>query len=439
MNHFKNLKWGVTIAAAQTEGAYDQDGKGISIWDVFTQKKTKIKDRSDAKIATDFYNRFQEDIDLAVSLGLTIFRFSISWPRILPNGTGTINQKGIDFYNKVINYCIHVGIEPWITTYHWDLPQKLEDRGGWTNREVIDWYAYYVKILRDNFSDRVTNWILINEGIVCIGGGYFLGVHAPGKRGVTNFVSSTHHMLLAQAKGFKILKEHKELRVGTAISCTKIEPYRNIKADHKAAKRIDALMNRLFIEPHIGLGYPDIDLPILKRTSKFYKEGDIDAMKTDFDFWGIQTYTREVVKSAWYIPYLGAIQIKPKRRNIKPSIMGWETYPDGTQYFLERLSKYDPEKPLWLSECGMALSAHDDDQERIEYYEKIIKIMKEVTTKGVNLKGILIWTLVDNFEWAEGYIPKFGFIRLDRKTLNRSLKKSAIWLKEYLGNKTNTP
>ncbi len=437
MNSLKHLKWGVTLAAAQTEGAYDKEGKGVSIWDTFTQKKYNIKDRSNAQIATDFYHKFKEDIDIAVDLGLTIFRFSVSWSRILPNGTGIINEKGIEFYNKVIDYCLKVGVEPWITTYHWDLPQKLQDKGGWTNREIITWYADYVEVLRDNFGDRVQNWILINEGVVCIGGGYFLGVHAPGKRGIKNFVSSTHHILLAQAKGFKVLKQNKELKVGTAISCTKIEPNSDAFADLKAAKRIDALMNRLFIEPHLGLGYPYDDLPILKRISKHYKEGDLEELKTNFDFWGIQTYAREVVKAAWYIPYLGAVQVKPEKRNSISSIMGWETYPEGVGYFLERFCEYDREKPLWLSECGMALSEEEDDQKRIEYYEEVIALMKKTLDKGVNLKGILLWTLVDNFEWAEGYIPKFGIVSLDRKTLNRKLKKSAHWLKQYLQKHAN--
>lgn len=434
MSTSEKLEWGVTIAAAQTEGAYNEDGKGISIWDEFTKNPRKIRDHSNPKIATDFYHRFKEDIDIAVGLGLKIFRFSVSWPRILPLGTGEINKKGIEFYNKVIDYCLTVGIEPWITTYHWDLPQTLENKGGWTNRSVIDWYAEYVKVLRDSFSDRVTYWILINEGIVCMGGGYFLGVHAPGKRGIRNFVAATHHLLLAQAKGFKILKEKKNLQVGTAISCTKIEPCTSKTSDVNAAKRIDTLMNRLFIEPHLGMGYPIDDLPILKRIAKYYIEGDLERLKTDFDFWGIQTYTREVVKSAWYIPYLSALQVKPKRRNVETSIMGWETYPEGIPYFLERFAQYDPEKPLWLTECGMALSEDEDDQKRIEYYETVIQGMEETLEKNINLKGILLWTLVDNFEWAEGYIPKFGIIGLDQKTLKRTLKKSAVWLKEYLSD-----
>ena len=434
MGSKNQIIWGVTTAAAQTEGAFDKDGRGASIWDTFTKNSRKIKDKSNNQIATNFYERFEEDIDVCVDIGLKIFRFSISWSRIIPDGTGAINEKGIEFYNKVIDYCLKVGIEPWITTYHWDLPQKLQDKGGWRNREVIADYENYVRVLKDHFSDRVKNWILVNEAIVCIGAGYFLGIHAPGKRGIKNFSASIHHILLAQAKGFHLLKTDDNLLVGTAVSCTKIEAFTNQKRDQKAALRIDALMNRLCIEPYLGLGYPKNELPLVTNIEKFIQEGDMEMMKVDFDFWGIQTYAREVVKRAWYIPYLGCVLVSPKKRKVPVSVMGWETHPEGAEFFLERFSKYDSEKPLWLSECGIALSDEEDDSKRIAYYKKIIIGMENVIAKKINLKGILLWTLVDNFEWAEGYIPKFGIVGMDKTTLNRRMKKTAFWLKEYLSN-----
>ncbi|WP_299603107.1 family 1 glycosylhydrolase [uncultured Aquimarina sp.] len=434
MGSKNHIIWGVTTAAAQTEGAFDKDGRGASIWDTFTKNSRKIKDKSNNQIATNFYERFEEDIDVCVDIGLKIFRFSISWSRIIPDGTGAINEKGIEFYNKVIDYCLKVGIEPWITAYHWDLPQKLQDKGGWRNREVIADYENYVRVLKDHFSDRVKNWILVNEAIVCIGAGYFLGIHAPGKRGIKNFSASIHHILLAQAKGFHILKTDDSLHIGTAVSCTKIEAYTDQKRDQKAALRIDALMNRLCIEPYLGLGYPKNELPLVTNIEKFIQEGDMEIMKVDFDFWGIQTYAREVVKSAWYIPYLGSVLVSPKKRKVPVSVMGWETHPEGAEFFLERFSKYDSEKPLWLSECGIALSDEEDDSKRIAYYKKIIIGMENVIAKKINLKGILLWTLVDNFEWAEGYIPKFGIVGMDKTTLNRKMKKTAFWLKEYLSN-----
>ncbi len=437
MRNTTQLQWGVTIAAAQTEGAHDQGGKGASIWDTFTTNPRVIKDRSNAQVATDFYHRYQEDIDLAVTIGLKIFRFSVAWSRILPTGTGAVNPEGIAFYNRVIDYCLSVGITPWITTYHWDLPQALQDIGGWRNRAVVTHYQTYITILRTHFADRVKNWILVNEAIVCIGAGYFLGIHAPGKRGITNFSASIHHLLLAQAKGFKILKAVEGLTVGTAISCTKIDAYRDNSRDQKAVKRMDALMNRLCIEPYLGMGYPSEIPTITRHIQKFVKEGDLEEMQIDFDFWGIQTYAREVVKSAWYVPYLGVMTVPPRKRNVAVSVMGWETYPQGTRYFAERFAAYDPDKPLWLSECGMALAEDEDDQLRVNYYQQVLAEAEKILEKGIKLQGILLWTLVDNFEWAEGYIPKFGIISLNQKTLERKMKKTAYWLKNYLAATNN--
>src|SRR6476469_1638378 len=196
-----DFQWGVSVAAYQIEGAHQSDGKGASIWDVFTNTKGKIKDNHHGNIATDFYNRFREDIDLIKELNIPNFRFSISWSRILPKGTGEINQKGIDFYNTVIDYCLQQGIEPWVTLYHWDLPHALELRGGWTNREVIKWFQDFVKVCADHFGDRIKNWMVMNEPVVFTGAGYFLGIHAPGRRGMKNFLPAIHHATLAIAAG----------------------------------------------------------------------------------------------------------------------------------------------------------------------------------------------------------------------------------------------
>ncbi|UOB16448.1 glycoside hydrolase family 1 protein [Abyssalbus ytuae] len=432
MNKANTFRWGVATSAFQIEGAYNKDGKGLSIWDNFTKKTTRIKDRSNAHTTIDFYNRYKEDINIAKNIGFEIFRFSVSWSRILPDGSGKINQKGIDFYNNVINYCLETGIEPWITTYHWDLPLELEKKGGWANREIVDWYRNYVIILRNNFADRVKNWILINEGIVFTGGGYLLGLHAPGKRSINKFVAGIHHVLLSQAEGLRVLKQFPGQNVGTAISCTKIDAYNNKKSNIKTAKRIDALMNRIFIEPHLGMGYPMDTLPLLKRINKYYRAGDEEKIIADFDFWGIQTYAREVVKRAWYIPYLGAVLVNPKKRKAIPSVMGWETYTEGVAYFIERFSKYNPKKTLWVTECGIALDDNENEKLRIDYYTTIINNLYKLKMKGINVKGILIWTLVDNFEWAEGYIPKFGIIGFEKETLKRIFKKSSLWFKDIL-------
>src|ERR1700754_1046027 len=269
--------WGVSTAAFQIEGAHDADGKGESVWDAFTAKKGKILNSDHARISCDFYNRYQEDIDLIKQLNIPNFRFSIAWARLLPTGTGEVNQAGVDYYNRVINYCVAKGIEPWITVYHWDLPQVLEQKGGWTNRDVIDWFSEFVTLCAKSFGDRVKHWMVMNEPVVFTGAGYFFGIHAPGRNGIKNFIPAIHHVVLSINAGGKILRKLLPgAQVGTTFSCSQIEPLTDKPRDVAAAVRADALINRLFIEPLLGLGYPVKDLPVLKSLQKYIRPGDED-------------------------------------------------------------------------------------------------------------------------------------------------------------------
>jgi beta-glucosidase len=233
--------WGVSTAAVQIEGAHDVDGKGASVWDTFVAKKGKILNGHHHHTATDFYNRYQTDIDLIKQLNIPNFRFSISWSRILPGGTGAVNQAGVDYYNRIIDYCLALGIEPWLTLYHWDLPHELELQGGWTNRAVVDWFAEYVTICANAFGDRIKHWMVMNEPSVFTGAGYFLGIHAPGRKGMKNFLPAIHHATLCMASGAKILRKTlPEAEIGTTFSCSYIEPYSDKPKDVAAAIRVDA-------------------------------------------------------------------------------------------------------------------------------------------------------------------------------------------------------
>src|SRR5450631_4688181 len=223
-----DFKWGVSTAAYQIEGAHDADGKGASIWDAFTQKKNKILGGQHGNIACDFYNRHPEDLRLLDQLHIPNYRFSISWSRIFPEGIGRINQSGVDYYNRLIDACLTLRIEPWVTLYHWDLPQALEQKGGWTNREILYWFGSYVEFCVKQFGDRVKRWMILNEPIVFTGAGYFLGVHAPGKKGLTHFLSAVHHAALCQAAGGRIVKSlQSNATVGTTFSYSHIEPFRS--------------------------------------------------------------------------------------------------------------------------------------------------------------------------------------------------------------------
>lgn len=430
--------WGVSTAAFQTEGAWNADGKGASIWDAFTQKKGKVHENQNAFTACDFYNRYEQDIDLIKQLNIPNFRFSISWSRILPNGTGAVNQVGIDYYNRVIDYCLKVGVEPWLTLYHWDLPQVLEAQGGWAIRDVIQWFTNFTSICAQQFGDRVKNWMVMNEPAVFTGAGYFLGIHAPGRTGLKSFLPAVHHVTLSIAEGARTLRGIlPNAHIGTTFSCSHIEPYSTKPNDVAAAKRADVLINRLFIEPILGLGYPTADLPVLQKLEKYIKEGDIQKLAFDFDFIGIQNYTREIVQSSFFTPYIGAKLVEAKTRNVPLTEMGWEVYPQAMYGVIKKFSAYPQIKNIYITENGSAFkdtlnNGQIDDVLRIQYLQDNLEQILKAKQEGCPVNGYFVWTLTDNFEWAEGYRPRFGLIHIDFDTQERLIKNSGHWYKSFL-------
>lgn len=437
--HFgKNFKWGVSTAAYQIEGAHDADGKGLSVWDVFCNTNGKIHEGHRGDTACDFYNRYEEDILLLKELGINNFRFSISWPRILPEGIGAVNQKGIDFYNNVIDTCLKHGIEPWITLYHWDLPHALELKGGWTNREIVTWFEEYAALCAKHFGDRVKYWMVINEPMAFTGAGHFLGIHAPGRTGLKNLLPAIHHAVLCMGAGGRALKRLvPNGEIGTTFSCSYIEPASMKPKDIAAAKRVDVLLNRLFVEPVLGLGYPEQELPVLKKIKKYMHPDDEARMLFDFDFVGIQNYTREVVKYSMFIPYLNAAVVNAKFRKVPLTAMEWEVYPPALYYMLKKFSAYDGVKKLYVTENGAAFEdifaeGNVNDQLRTEYLKEHIKEVLRAKNEGVNVEGYFVWTLLDNFEWAEGYRTRFGLVHVDFETQQRTVKASGYWYKQFL-------
>jgi len=430
--------WGVSTAAFQIEGGHDADGKGESVWDVFSGKKGKILNGSHARTACDFYNRYESDIDLIKQLNIPNFRFSISWSRIMPNGTGTVNQAGIDYYNRIVNYCIKQGIEPWITLYHWDLPHALELQGGWTNRDIIDWFAAYVAICAQNFGDRVKNWMVMNEPAVFTGAGYFLGIHAPGKTGLKNFLPAIHYAILSMTAGARVLRDIlPKAQIGTTFSCSYIEPYSDKTRDVAAAKRADALLNRLFIEPVLGLGYPIADAPVLKGIEKYYQPEDEDNLKFDFDFIGLQNYTREIVKYSFFTPYIHARLVKAEKRNVPLTAMRWEVYPPSIYYILKKYNQYPQINKIYITENGAAFpdevtDGKVNDHKRVEYLKTHLQQVLRAKNEGLKVSGYFVWTLTDNFEWAEGYHPRFGLLYVDFVTQKRIIKASGRWYADLI-------
>lgn len=433
-----NFYWGVSIAAFQTEGAWNADGKSLSVWDLFTQKKGKVHENQNAFIACDFYNRYEQDIDILKQLNIPNFRFSIAWTRILPNGTGIINQDGVDYYNKVINYCLKQGVEPWLTLYHWDLPQVLELQGGWTNRDSIQWFANFVKVCAQSFGDRVKHWMVMNEPAVFTGAGYFLGLHAPGRTGLKNFLPAVHHVTLSIAEGARTLRSLlPNANIGNTFSCSHIEPYSVKQNDVAAAKRADVLINRLFIEPLTGMGYPTADLPVLQKIEKYMTASDEKNLAFDFDFIGLQNYTREIVKYSLFTPYISAKLVEAKTRNVQLTEMGWEVYPQSMYEIIKKFSAYTQIKNIYITENGSAFKDVVKDGEvndvlRIQYLHDNLQQLLRAKQEGCPVNGYFVWTLTDNFEWAEGYRPRFGLVHIDFATQQRIIKNSGYWYQEFL-------
>ena len=433
-----DFAWGVSTAALQTEGACNAEGKGASIWDVFSAKKGKILNGDKPIIACEFYENYQRDIDLIKQLNIPNFRFSIAWSRILPNGTGEANQAGIAHYNKVIDYCLAKGVEPWITIYHWDLPQALEDKGGWTNRDIVGWFTQFTTICAQNFGDRVSNWMVMNEPAVFTGAGYFLGIHAPGRSGLRNFLPAVHHAVLSIVSGAKVLRNLlPKANIGTTFSCSHIEPYSQKPRDIAAAKRADVLINRLFIEPIIGLGYPTDEVTALKGIYKYHQPGDENNISFDFDFIGLQNYTREIVKYSFFTPYIGASLVKAENRNVEITAMKWEVYPQAMYEILKKFNAYPQIKKILITENGAAfpddvVDGRVDDTRRMAYIQANLKQILKAQHEGLKVSGYFVWTLTDNFEWAEGYHPRFGLIYVDFKTQLRVIKASGLWYADFL-------
>lgn len=430
--------WGAASSAYQTEGAYLEDGKGLSIWDLFTRRKGKIKGDETGNAATSFYHRYIQDIILMEFLGIRNFRFSLSWSRLLPDGLGRRNEKGIEFYNNLIDFCLECGIEPWVTLYHWDLPQALEEKGGWTARDVLRWFEEYVALCIRLFGDKVKNWMVLNEPMAFTGAGYFLGLHAPGRKGLSNFLPAVHHAALCQSIGAQTIKSiNSKLNVGTTFSCSPVDPVDQTKLSIEAAQRADVLSNRLFVEPLMGLGYPWEELKVLQGIEKYMKSGDETMLKTEMDFIGLQNYTREVVRFSTIMPYLNARLVKAGKRGVATTAMDWEIYPEGIYRVLKRFHQYKDVKKIIITENGAAFNdrlegGHVDDDYRIQFYEQYLAQVLKAKQEGVNVAGYFAWSFTDNFEWAEGYSKRFGLVYVDYATQKRIVKSSGFWFQHFL-------
>jgi beta-glucosidase len=437
-----DFTWGVAHAAHQVEGAWDADGKGRSIWDTFAHRPGKIRDASTADVACDYYHRYESDTDLVREMGFGAQRFSVSWPRVLPVGTGRVNRAGLDFYSRLVDANLERGVEPWLTLYHWDLPQALEDRGGWTNRDSVRWFEEYVAVVADALGDRVKHWMVFNEPCSFILGGYLAGYHAPGRRSLRKTLAATHHVNLCQAVGAEVVRARvPDADVGTTHIITPIRTEADTPRHRRGAEVIDAFANRIFIEPSLGLGYPTDLSPFLAQIERYVQPGDEQAIAVDFDFIGVQYYCRVLVKPVpvpglWGVPWLSR-----DHRRFDVSGMGQEIQPDGLYESLQRVHAYPGSHRLVVTENGVTVPDHlvdgrVRDVRRVAFYQDHLAEVLRARRDGVPVDGYFCWSLTDNFEWAEGYTARFGLAYVDFATQERTVKDSGRWFQQFLTGAT---
>lgn len=435
----KDFIWGTATAAYQIEGGWNEDGKGESIWDHFSHKAGKIHHHETADVAADFYHKYESDIALMKQMNIPASRFSIGWSRVLPNGTGQVNQKGIDYYNRVIDTCLKNNVEPWITCYHWDLPQALEAKGGWENRDILGWFEEYTALCAKSFGDRVKNWMVFNEPMAFTGLGYMLGSNAPGKFGFNHFWPAVHNATMCHGVGGRTLRGllPKTAKIGTTFSVSHTEAWKNLPKNDKARRASDALFNRLFIEPVLGMGYPVKDLPALRHLDKYILSGDAALMPFDFDFIGLQNYFRVLVKKLEIIPMLHGINVSPKKLGNPITDMGWEVYPQGMYDILKQFAAYPGIKNIIITENGTAFKDKVEDgqvhdPQRTKYIQDYLRQILRAKKDGVNVTGYFVWSFIDNFEWDSGYRPRFGIVYNDVADQKRIVKDSGKWFAEFL-------
>jgi beta-glucosidase len=434
--------WGAATAAYQIEGAAAEDGRGPSVWDTFSHEPGRVRDGHTGDTACDHYHRWPEDVALLAGLGADSYRFSISWPRVQPGGSGPANPAGLDFYDRLTDALLAAGIVPAATLFHWDLPQPLQDAGGWLSRDTAHRFADYAALAADRLADRIPMWITLNEPFVHMAFGYATGVHAPGQVLLTGALPAAHHQLLGHGLATAALRARGAERVLITNNCTPVRPASADPADLAAADAYDVLHNRLFNDPVLLGTYPDLDA--YGTALDCVRDGDLEIVSAPLDGLGVNYYnpTRiaapDAAAAGLGLPFTDAgITGHPV------TAFGWPVVPDGLHELLTGLkARYgDALPPVYVTENGC--SRHDepgpdgtvDDRERIAYLDGHIAAMERAMAEGVDVRGYYVWSLLDNFEWAEGYHQRFGLVHVDFATQRRTPKASYHWFRERIARR----
>lgn len=430
--------WGTATSAYQIEGGVHEEGRGESIWDRFCHTPGRIKGRENADVACDHFHLWKQDIALMKSLGIQSYRFSLAWPRIQPLGSGASNQQGIDFYSRIIDELLANGIRPFPTLYHWDLPQPLQDRGGWAARETADRFAEYAGMAANAYADRCRNWLIFNEPSMFVNLGHLSGIHAPGIKDPAITMRAGHIVNLAQGKSFRAMKAvSAKLRIGSAFSMSQPYPASDSEDDRKAAERFHAWENIWYLEPALRGRYPGAVGPTPEKLLDI-RPGDMEQIRAPFDFIGINNYSRAVIEHDPHFPIpFVAIRWLSGESGTKTDVQ-WEVYPRGLYEITMRIWR-EYKLPIEITENGAAYNTgpnHDGeipDQQRIDFYNSYLHELAQAVADGADVRGYHAWSLLDNFEWNEGFTPRFGLVYVDYNTLSRTPKASAKWYAKVIG------
>ncbi len=424
--------WGVSTSSYQIEGAWDEDGKGRSIWDTFSHTPGKVAKGHTGDEACDHYRRYGEDIALMKELGVSAYRFSTAWARIFPNGSGKPNRQGRDFYDKLVDDLLDAGITPWLCFYHWDLPQALQDKGGWTSRDITYWFTDYAAYTAEQYGDRVEHFAMLNEPNVVALIGHLLGIHAPGLQDIGAYAASTHHLNLAQGEALSRLREmNSSWQLGTVLNMQPVHPKNESEQDAQAAALFDAVWNRNFADPLFKGRYPEQTLTMIEP---FIQDGDLNKTQQPLDFFGLNLYSRTLIQADNSLLGMGQA---PPPEDAQLTDMGWEVLPDALFEQLMELKNDYGNPDIYVTENGAAFpdTLTDDgvdDPKRVAFYRDYLWAAQSALGEGANLKGYFAWTLLDNFEWAEGYTKRFGLVHVDFATQKRTPKRSFEYFSEVV-------
>jgi beta-glucosidase len=432
--------WGASTSAYQIEGSVAADGRGESIWDRFAHTAGRIQGGDTADVACDHYRRLDEDLDLIGQLGLGAYRFSVAWPRVQPDGTGRANPAGLDFYRRMVEGLLERGVVPMVTLYHWDLPQALQDRGGWADRDTAPRFAEYARLVAGALGDVAPLWLTHNEPWVTAFLGHGTGVHAPGLRDMRTAFGVAHHLLLSHGLAVQALRSvASSARVALALDLYGVEPVSDAPADLEAAGRMDGWRNRWFLDGVLRGSYPaDVLLEHERRWGEpsWLRDGDLEVTSEPIDFLGVNFYTRTVVGAGGLDEPLG-IRVAPPVLPV--TAMGWEVVPEAMFDLLVRLRLDYGDVPIYITENG---AAYDDpspdgdarvaDPERIDYVRGHVNAVARAREAGVDVRGYFVWSLMDNFEWAFGFSRRFGLLHVDFETQRRTRKESAHWYRDLI-------